>query len=109
MSQRDGPQYLFAGSRLTDDTLILRAILEGLNTQGRHWSETITIQDDGSLEGLEHEVEGFKYLRHRRVDGWRDPNIVIVFMDCMSHNRASERLLSVAATHGRPAFVVSGR
>lgn len=104
---RYGPKYLLCGSRLTDDTLVLRAILEGLNTQARHWGESITIQDDGSLQGLEHEVEGFKYLQHRRVEEWSDPNIVLCFMDRMSHNRASERLLSVAATEHRPAFIIS--
>jgi len=82
-------------------------ILEGLNTQARHWSETITIQDDGSLNGLEFEVEQFKYLKHRPVDGWEDPNIVLCFMDHLSQNRASERLLSVAATEHRPAFIIS--
>lgn len=101
-----GPQYLFCGSRLTDDTFVLRLMLEGLNTWSRQWSETITIQDNGTLEGLEFEVEQFKYLQHRRVDGWEDPNIVIAFMDRMSHNRATERLLAVAEENLRPWFVI---
>lgn len=103
---KDGPQYLLCGSRLTSDTLLLRVILEGLNTQARHWGETIIIQDDGSLVDLQFEVEQFKYLRHRRVYEWRDPNIVIAFMDRMSHNRATERLLAVADENGRPWYVV---
>jgi len=98
---------LLAGSRQGHDTLILRALLEGLNTQGRQWNETIVICDDGSLEGLEHEVSDFKYLEHQRVKDWPEPNIVICFMDRLSHNRASERLLSVAATKGVPAFLVT--
>jgi hypothetical protein len=101
-----GPRYLFCGSRLTDDTFVLRILLEGLNTQARQWQETITIQDDGSLEGLEHEVDMFKYLAYQRVEGWKDPNVVIAFMDRLSHNRATERLLSVAEKEGRPWFVI---
>lgn len=103
---RTGPQYLFIGSRLTSDTFVLRLFLEGLNTWSRQWQETIVIQDNGSLEGLEFEVEQFKYLQHRRVDGWEDPNIVVCFQDRMSHNRASERLLAVAQENGRPWFVI---
>jgi hypothetical protein len=103
---RHGPQYLFCGSRLTDDTLVLRILLEGLNTQARHWGEVITVQDNGTLEGLELEVESFRYLAHRQVDDWEDPNIVIAFMDRMSHNRATERLLAVAEKNGRPWFVI---
>jgi len=103
-----GPRYLLCGSRLTDDTLLLRIILEGLNTQARQWSEIVTIQDDGSLRDLEFEVEQFKYLRHERVDQWEDPNVVLCFMDRMSHNRASERLLAVAETNHRPAFIICG-
>lgn len=105
---RRGPQYLICGSRLSCDTLVLRAMLEGLNTQGRHWGEVIVIQDDGSLRDLEHEVDGFKYLEHRRVDGWEDPNVVLCFMDRMSHNRASEQLLETAKAHHRPWFVIGG-
>jgi len=106
MSSR-GPQYLFCGSRLTDDTFVLRILLEGLNTQARHWQEIITIQDDGSLEGLENEVSQFKYLQHRSVDRWEDPNIVIAFMDRMSHNRTTQETLEIAAEFHRPAFVIS--
>lgn len=101
-----GPQYLFIGSRLSGDALVLRALLEGLNTQGRHWNEVITIQDDGSLEGLEHEVEGFKYLEHRRVYSWQDPNIVIAFQDRMSHNRRTQRTLAEAQENHRPWFII---
>jgi hypothetical protein len=103
---RQGPQYLFCGSRLTDDTYVLRLLLEGLNTWGRQWQETITVQDNGTLEGLEFEVEQFKYLQHRQVGEWEDPNVVFCFMDRMSMNRASERLLSVAEKNGRPWFVI---
>jgi hypothetical protein len=88
---------------------VLRMLLEGLNTQARQWSETITIQDNGSLENLEYEVEQFKYLAHRQVDGWADPNIVIAFMDQLSQNRATERLLDVADSELRPAFIISGK
>lgn len=104
-----GPQYAFVGSRLTDDTLVLRMMLEGLNTQARQWSETITILDNGSLEGLEYEVEQFKHLAHA---SWQAsdplvPNIVVAFMDRMSHNRDTERLLAAATSEGVPVFVVS--
>ena len=102
-----GPQYLFCGSRLTDDTFVLRILLEGLNTQARHWQEIITIQDDGSLEGLENEVSSFKYLQHRVAVDWEDPNIVIAFMDRPHHNRSTEQTLREATEAGRPAFVIS--
>jgi hypothetical protein len=104
---RYGPKYLFCGSHLTDDTYILRCLLEGLNTQGRQWSETIIILDNGSLQGLEHEVVGFRHLEHRRVKDLGSPNIVIAFMDRLSHNRDTEKLLERAETQGIPAFVVS--
>ena len=104
---RPGPQYLFCGSRLTDDKVILRLMLEGLNTQARQWGETITIQDDGSLEGLEFEVETFKYLAHRPVSRWADPNVVIAFMDRLSMNRGTERLLAVAEKERRAVVIVS--
>jgi hypothetical protein len=103
-----GPQYLFCGSRLTDDTFVLRLMLEGLNTWARQWGETITIQGNDSLTDLEYEVEQFKHLQYRQVDEWSDPNIVICFMDRMSDNRTSERLLAAADEHGRPWFIVSG-
>jgi hypothetical protein len=102
-----GPKYLFCGSRLTDDTLLMRALLEGLNTQGRQWTETIIILDNGSLQGLEHEVDGFRHLEHRRVKDWVRPNIVIAFMDRLSQNRDTEKLLRVADSEGIPAFIVS--
>jgi hypothetical protein len=102
-----GPQYLFCGSRLTDDTFIMRILLEGLNTQARHWGEVITIQDDGSLDGLEHEVGQFRHLAHRQVEEWTDPNIVVAFMDRLSMNRGTERLLAQAEAGRRPAFIVS--
>jgi hypothetical protein len=101
-----GPQYLFCGSHLTDDTFVLRLMLEGLNTWARQWGEVITIQDNGTLENLEDEVAQFRYLQHRVVDGWADPNVVLCFMDRMSHNRGSERLLAVAAENSRPWFVI---
>jgi hypothetical protein len=103
---REGPQYLFCGSRLTDDTYVLRLLLEGLNTWARQWQETITVQDNGTLEGLEFEVEQFRYLAHRRVEKWSDPNVVFAFMDRMSHNRGTERLLQRAETEGRAWFVI---
>lgn len=102
-----GPKYRICGSRLTGDTLILRAILTGLNSQAREWQEVITIQDDGTLEGLEHEVDGFKHLQRRRVEGWSDPNVIIAFMDRLSHNQDTAQLLIAADSHSRPAFVVS--
>ena len=101
-----GPRYLFCGSRLTGDTFMLRLCLEGLNTWSRQWQETITIQDNGTLEGLEYEVGMFKYLEHQKVGEWEDPNIVIAFMDRMSHNRATERLLQRADAELRPWFVI---
>ena len=101
-----GPKYLLVGSRLTDDTLLLRALLEGLNTQARVWSETIIILDNGSLQGLEHEVGEFRYLEHRRVKDWVTPNICIAFMDRLSHNRDTEKLLRLAESEGVPAFVI---
>ena len=104
---KSGPQYLFCGSRLTDDTHVMRLLLEGLNTWSRQWSETITIQDNGSLEGLENEVSMFKYLQHRVVNRWEDPNIVIAFMDRPHHNRSTEQTLREATEAGRPAFVIS--
>lgn len=107
---RRGPRYLFCGSRLTSDTLLLRLMLEGLNTQARHWQETITILDSGTVEGLEFEVGQFKHLEHAPWDHWDDqarPNIVIAFMDRLSQNRGTERLLELAATQGVGAFVVS--
>jgi hypothetical protein len=102
-----GPKYLFCGSRLTDDTYLMRALLEGLNTMARQWSETIPILDDGSLPDLEYEVEMFRHLEYRRVKDWVRPNIVIAFMDRLSHNRDTEDLLRVAESEGVPAFIVS--
>lgn len=103
-----GPKYLFCGSRLTDDTYILRCILEGLNTQGRQWSETLTILDDGSLQDLGEEVSFFRHLERRHVSGLEiRPNIVIAFMDRLSQNRDTEKLLRLAESQGIPAFVVS--
>jgi|SRR6516164_9046647 hypothetical protein len=101
-----GPQYLFCGSRLTSDTLILRLLLTGLNSQAREWSEVITIQDNGTLEGLEHEVSMFRHLKHQEVGEWSDPNVVLCFMDRMSMNRGTERLLQRAETEKRPWFVI---
>jgi hypothetical protein len=103
---RQGPQYLFCGSRLTDDTFMLRLLLEGLNTWSRQWQETITIQDDGTLTDLEFEVNQFKYLAHLPVEGWADPNVVVAFMDRMSHNRATEATLKTAQEWHRAWFVV---
>ena len=93
---------------MTDDTLILRAILDGLNTQGRQWGETITIFDAGSLDGLEREVEDHKYLRYVGPKGWGGgrPNIAIGFIDRMSMNRDTERLLALLTDEGVPTFIV---
>jgi murein endopeptidase len=102
-----GPKYLLCGSRLTSDTCIRRVILEGLNTQARVWSETITIQDDGSLQGLEHEVEQFRHLKYVRTRTWSDPNVVIAFIDRLSMKRATQRTLDYAIQEGRPVFIVS--
>jgi hypothetical protein len=95
------------GSRLTDDSLVLRCLLGGLNDQGRQWQEIIIILDDGSLQGLEHEVEGFRHLEHRRVKEWGDPNIVLAFIDRLSQNRHTEDVLKRADKEGRPAFIIS--
>jgi hypothetical protein len=104
---RYGPRYLLVGSRLTDDTYVLRAVLGGLNGQAREWSETAVILDDGSLQGLEHEVEMFRHLEHRRVKEWDDPNIVLAFIDRLSQNRHTEDVLKRADKEGRPAFIIS--
>jgi len=104
---RQGPKYLLCGSRLTSDTLILRAILTGLNSQAREWQEVIIIEDNGTLEGLENEVDDFRHLQHRRVEGWSDPNVIIAFMDRLSQNRETAQLLIAADRHSRPAFIVS--
>lgn len=110
-SVRYGPSYLVVGSRLTDDSNVLRIFLEGLNTQARQWTETIIILDNGSFAGLEGEVAEFRHLEHRRIgdDGWADrhPNIVIAFMDRLSHNRETEYLLRAAESAGIPAYVIS--
>lgn len=104
-----GPTYLFCGSSLTDDMQLLRALLEGLNTQARQWSEVITILNDGSLPGLEGEVEDYRYLQHRRMKAVWDtpPNIVIAFMDRLSHNRNTEELLRHAVNEAIPTYVIS--
>jgi hypothetical protein len=103
---RYGPSYLLLGSRLTDDTYVLRVILEGLNTWGRQWGETLIILGNGSLRDLEQEVEWYRSLEYRRVDQIGKPNIVIAFMDRMSHNRLTENWLREASRRGIPAFVV---
>jgi glycogen synthase len=102
-----GPKYFLCGSSLTDDKQLLRAILEGLNTQARQWSETIVILDNGSLRGLEHEIEEFRHLEYRRVLILGEPNIVIAFMDRLSHNRDIEKTLELAETAGIPTYVIS--
>ena len=101
-------KYLFCGSVLTDDYNVLRIFLEGLNTWGRVWRENVVVLDDGSLPGLEGEVAEFRHLEHRHVDGWADrhPNIVIAFMDRLSHNRETEQLLRRAESAGIPAYVI---
>ena len=99
---------MLVGSRLSDDTYVLRLLLEGLNTWGRQWTETLVILDDGSLPGLEQEVAEFRHLEHRRVNDWVDgTNIVIAFMDRLSHNRDVEALLRRAESEGVAAYVVS--
>jgi len=85
----------------------MRILLEGLNTQARQWQEMITIQDDGTLNDLEYEVETFKYLRYERVEEWSDPNVVFAFIDRMSHNRATEATLARATEAHRAAFIFS--
>lgn len=102
-----GPRYHICGSRLTGDTLVLRAILEGLNTQARQWSETITICDDGSLQGLEHEVDDFKHLERRRVSEWDGKAVILAFMDRLTHNGGTEMLLIAADRSNHPAFIIS--
>jgi hypothetical protein len=102
-----GAKYLFCGSHLTSDTLLIRLFLEGLNTQARQWGETIVILDDGSLLRMESEVEEFRHLEHRHMGSWVTPNIVIAFMDRLSHNRNTEKTLRRAESEGVPAFIVS--
>jgi hypothetical protein len=103
-----GPKYLFCGSRLTDDTLLLRLLLEGLDHWAFQWSEIITILDDGSLQGLEGEVAEFRHLTHRRAYlGETVTNIVIAFMDRLSQNRDTEETLRLAESEGIPAFIIS--
>jgi hypothetical protein len=104
---RYGPKYLFCGSHLTDHTLLLRLMLEGLNTQARQYSEIITILDDGSLPGLEFEVSMFRHLEHRTVKTWVRPSIVVAFMDRLSHNRDTADVLKRAETEGINVYVVS--
>jgi hypothetical protein len=103
---RYGPKYLLTGSRLTDDTYLLRALLNGLNSWGREWGETLVVLDNGSLDGLENEVEAFRCLEHRKVDGVGNPNMVIAFMDRMSESRKTEEQLRDAASRSIPVFVI---
>lgn len=104
---RYGPKYLFLGSRLDDDTFILRAILSGLNAQAREWSETIVIMDNGTVPGLDYEVEQYRWLEHRPTKSWERANIVIAFMDNMRHCRENEDWLRKAKEAGIPTFIVS--
>jgi hypothetical protein len=104
---RYGPKYLLIGTSLYTDTLVLRALLEGLSTQGRHWQEIITILGNGSVGGLEHEVEGHKFLEYLYVKSWTECNIVIAFMDDLRHNRQTQEWLERATGDGIPAFVIS--
>jgi hypothetical protein len=85
----------------------MRALLEGLNTQARQWSETIVILDNGTVRDLERELNDFRHLEHRPIRGWIEPNIVIAFMNRLSHNRKTEETLKRAESEGIPAFVVS--
>lgn len=85
----------------------MRALLEGLNTQARQWTETITILDDGTLQGLEGEVSSFRYLEHRHVKQGARPNIVVAFIDRLSQNRETEKTLIRAESEGIPAFIIS--
>jgi hypothetical protein len=104
---RNGPTYLLIGTKLYTDTLVLRAVLEGLSTQARHWGETIVILGNESLPGLDHEVEAFKYLAYQYVKSWPKCNIVIAFMDDLRHNRQTQEWLEQAKGDGIPAFVIS--
>jgi hypothetical protein len=104
---RYGPKYLFLGSRLSDDTYLLRAILEGLNTWARQWGETLIILDNGSLPGLENEVEDFRYLEHRPIKTWQRPNIVLAFMDTVRQSGTTRDWLLQAEQEGVAAFVIS--
>jgi hypothetical protein len=106
---RYGPTYLFLGSRLSDDTYMLRMVLEGLNRWAFEWQETLVIADNGSLDNLEREVGMFKNLEHRKVSELKNPrpNMVIGFLDRLSHNRETERWIRAARQLGIPAFVIS--
>lgn len=106
---KPGPKYLICGSRLAiaDVVPLLRLLLEGLNTQARQWQETIVVLNDGSLRGLEDEVLSFRNLEHRRIEDWVRPNIVVAFLDRLSHNRDTEKTLRRAESEGIPTFVIS--
>jgi len=102
-----GPSYLFIGSRLTDDTYMLRTILEGLNTYGRQWEETLTILDNGTLQNLDKEVEQFRMLEHKKTEVIGKPNIVIAFQDRAHHNHLTDNWIKESRRRGIPTFVVS--
>ena len=102
-----GPSYLLLGSRLTDDTYMLRVVLEGLNTYGRQWKETLTILDNGSLGNLKNEVDQYRMLEHKKTDVIGKPNIVIAFQDRAHHNRTTENWVAEARRRGIPTFIVS--
>lgn len=87
--------------------MVLRALLEGLSTQARHWGETIVILDNGSLPDLEHEVEASRHLEHRYIKSWTKCNVVLAFMDDLRHNRQTQEWLDQAKGDGIPAFVIS--
>jgi hypothetical protein len=104
-----GPVYMVVGSRLTDDTLLLRCLLEGLNAWSRQWGEDLVIADNGSVRDLDYEVTLFKYLRHWPVQSLEQagPNIVVAFMDYLHQNGNTVQLLKDAKLAGIPAFVIS--
>lgn len=103
---RYGPRYLLIGSRLVDDTYMLRTFLNGLNSYGREWSETLIIEGNGSVEDLDLEVEPFRHLEYRKVTEIHTPNMVIAFLDHLRQNRQTDEWLQKAVSAGIPTFVV---
>jgi hypothetical protein len=102
-----GPRYLFLGTPLDTDLYMPRLVLESLNTWARQWNEELTILDNGTMPGLEHEVDHFKYLTRRQVRSWTRANIVFAFMDRLEHDRHVQDWLNQASWAGIPVYWVS--
>jgi hypothetical protein len=101
-----GPRYLILGSCLDDDTYVLRLTLAGLNAMAREWGEIITILDNGTFPGLEHEVESFRHLERQRVKSWAKCNVVLCFMDSLRHARENQLWLDRAKEEGVMSYVI---